>query len=145
MTKKSLSVDKQILKSKSKSKRKEQSKPKTTRRLTTNSEHTLVKNFITCGDIEVETPMGRIDLETPKYIVEFKNYKNAKSALGQILIYSHFVNKEKVIVLFGKGLATWTKYKLFERLCIKYNVTVYKLCYTRQYKELKTKLDNNLL
>ena len=145
MTKKSLSVDKQILKSKSRSKRKKQSKPKTTRRLTTNSEHTLVKNFITCGAIEVETPMGRIDLETSKYIVEFKNYKNAKAALGQILIYSHFVNKEKVIVLFGKGLATWTKYKLFERLCIKYNVTVYKLCYTRQYKELKTKLDNNLL
>lgn len=135
----------QILKSKTKSKRKKQSNPKTTRRLTSNSEHTVVKNFMDCGEVEIETPLGRIDLETSKYIVEFKNYRNAKGALGQILIYSHFVKKRKIIVLFGKGLATWTKYKLFERLCLKYNVTVYKLCYVNQYKDLKDKLNNNLL
>ena len=144
-TKKQFSVDKQILKSKTKSKRRSQSKVKTTRRLTSNSEHTVVKNFIECGNIEVETPLGRIDLETPNFIVEFKNYKNAKGALGQILIYSHFVNKKKVIVLFGKGLGTWTKYSLFERLCIKYDVTVYKLCYTNQYKDLKDKLNKGKL
>ena len=145
MDKKPLSVAKQILKSKTKSKRKKQSNPKTTRRLTSNSEHTVVKNFMDCGEVEIETPLGRIDLETSKYIVEFKNYRNAKGALGQILIYSHFVKKRKIIVLFGKGLATWTKYKLFERLCLKYNVTVYKLCYVNQYKDLKDKLNNNLL
>ena len=145
MAKKILSVDKQILKSKTAYKRKKQSKPATRRRLTSNSEHTVVKNFIECGRTEVETPMGRVDLETPNYIVEFKNYKSAKGALGQVLIYSHFVKKKKVIVLFGKGLSTWSKYRLFERLCLKYDVVVYKLCYTKQYKDLKNKLNNNLL
>lgn len=145
LAKKQLSVAKLVAQSKSKSKRKKETKPKTRRRLTSNSEHTVVKNFMDCGKVEVETALGRIDLETPYYIVEFKNYKTAKGALGQILIYSHFVKKKKVIVLFGKGLSTWSKYTLFERLCLKYNVTVYKLCYTRQYKDLKNKLNNNLL
>lgn len=145
MVKKLNSVAKQILKSKTAYQRKKQSKPKNTRRLTSNVEHTVVKNFVECGETEVETPMGRVDLETPNYVVEFKNYKSAKGALGQVLIYSHFVKKKKVIVLFGKGLATWTKYKLFERLCLKYDVVVYKLCYTKQYKDLKNKLNNNLL
>lgn len=143
MAKQTLAVDKLILKSKSTTKRK---KTKTTaRRLTSNAEHTVVKNFIDCGNVEVETPLGRVDLETPYYIVEFKNYKTAKGALGQILIYSHFIKKKKLIVLFGKGLSTWSKYPLFERLCIKYNVAVYKLCYVKQYSDLKNKLNNQLL
>ena len=40
------------------------------------------------GEIEVETESGFIDLLTDNEIIEIKNGKNWKSAVGQILIYS---------------------------------------------------------
>jgi len=101
-------------------------------------EKRCVDNFRHLGESEVETPLGYIDLLTDKYIVEFKHYSGAKGALGQVLAYSHFVKrKNKMIVLFGKGLSTWKAYPIFERVCASYNVQVYKLSASVYYQPLK--------
>jgi hypothetical protein len=53
-------------------------------------------------EIEVETESGFIDLLTEKEIIEIKNGKNWKHALGQILIYSlEYPKHAKIIHLFG--------------------------------------------
>ena len=45
--------------------------------------------------IEVETPCGFIDILTDNEIIEIKNGKNWKHAVGQILVYSKFYPKHK--------------------------------------------------
>ena len=52
---------------------------------------------------EVETPAGFIDLETEDKIIEIKEIRNWKHAIGQILSYGIYINKEKWIYLFGEG------------------------------------------
>ena len=42
------------------------------------------------GQREVNTPCGRIDILTKEQIIEVKEYKGWKAALGQILVYSNF-------------------------------------------------------
>jgi len=101
-------------------------------------EKRCVDNFRHLGLSEVETPLGYIDLLTKDYLVEFKLYTGAKGALGQVLAYSHFIKrKHKMIVLFGKGLATWKAYPVFERVCAEYDVQVYKLSASSHYSPLK--------
>jgi hypothetical protein len=107
-------------------------------------EKRCVDNFRDLGTSEVSTPLGFIDLVTDDYIIEFKIYTRAKDALGQILCYNHFIsNKKLLIVLFGKGLATWKAYPIFEKLCSLYNVEVFKLSNVYKYKGLKIKLTSN--
>lgn len=45
---------------------------------------------------------GTTDIETDDAIIEIKNWKNYKGAVGQIISYTHGVNKRKVVYLFGK-------------------------------------------
>ena len=51
-----------------------------------------------CGKIEVETDSGFIDLLTETEIIEIKNGKQWKSAVGQILVYSleYPVHKKRI-------------------------------------------------
>lgn len=53
--------------------------------------------------VEVNTPVGKIDILTDHEIIEIKNVSAWKSAVGQILIYGHYYpNHQKRIHLFGK-------------------------------------------
>ena len=54
------------------------------------------------GDIEVQTPNGRIDIVTSDSIIEVKQVKRWKDALGQIKAYGRFYpTHQKRIHLFG--------------------------------------------
>ncbi len=55
------------------------------------------------GALEVETPVGFIDLLTEEKIIEIKSSKNWKHAIGQVLCYGNFYKeKKKCIYLFGE-------------------------------------------
>ena len=72
------------------------------------------------GEIEVETEDGFIDLLTATEIVEIKNGKNWKHAVGQILIYSmEYPNHKKRIHLFDID-----KDNDIERKCKKYDIKI---------------------
>jgi hypothetical protein len=54
------------------------------------------------GQREVITPCGRIDILTKEQIIEVKEYKGWKAALGQILVYGNFYPEhQKRIHLFN--------------------------------------------
>ena len=62
------------------------------------------------GLTEVATPAGRIDLLTETEIVEVKQVKDWKSAIGQVLAYSGFYPEHhKRVHLFGRHDATLAK------------------------------------
>lgn len=55
------------------------------------------------GTREVITPIGIIDILTDTHIVEVKESKSAKHAIGQVLCYDLYKpGRQKVIALFGK-------------------------------------------
>ena len=106
-------------------------------------EKRVVNYFRHLGKSEVKTPLGRIDLLTDKFLLEFKVYGNAKEALGQVLTYSHYhPRKYKMVVLFGRGLATWKGYNEFVKVAAEYDVHVYKLSASCHYRALLTLLEN---
>lgn len=124
--------------------KKRRNRKKKTRKPKSSRETKIVDYYNELGQREVETPLGFIDLLTDKYLIEFKDFRSAKTALGQVISYSHFIrNKKKLIVLFGKGLHLWKTYIVFERLCAEYNIEVYKLTSPQRYKELYNRLKNN--
>jgi hypothetical protein len=55
------------------------------------------------GTIEYHLPaIGYIDLLTDEYIIELKSRNAWKGALGQLLVYSHFLsNKKLILALFN--------------------------------------------
>jgi hypothetical protein len=76
------------------------------------------------GLIEISTAAGRIDLLTETEIIEIKNIKDWKAALGQILVYSAFyLNHQKRIHLFGSQ-AELEKLHDLEAACLSFNVNV---------------------
>ena len=67
------------------------------------------------GNIEVQTDSGFIDLLTDTEIIEIKNGKKWKQAIGQILIYSsYYPEHTKRIHLFGIKMMT------ILIICVKY-------------------------
>lgn len=73
------------------------------------------------GNIEVLTDVGKIDLLTNTDIIEIKNAKLWKHALGQILAYSiYYPNHKKIIYLFDYD----KKDSNIENCCKIYNVEV---------------------
>ncbi len=77
------------------------------------------------GRIEVDTPVGKIDILTPTELIEVKEIKKWKSALGQVIAYGYFYPRHtKRLHLFGT--ANYTDRTLFfiEAICKKYNVMV---------------------
>ncbi|MGK7955141.1 MAG: hypothetical protein AB4063_07745 [Crocosphaera sp.] len=74
------------------------------------------------GLTEVSTPVGFIDLLTETEIIEVKNIKDWKGALGQILIYSaYYPNHRTRIHLFGENL---DKLPDIESACLAFNVSI---------------------
>lgn len=80
------------------------------------------------GKIEVSTPLGNIDLLTDNgYLYEFKHYRGFKEALGQVLVYSRFVEtKKKFILLFGcpKNYKYLTQWQEMKKVCEDYGITL---------------------
>jgi len=77
-----------------------------------------------CGEIEVSTSMGRVDVLTDDEIIEVKRASYWKHALGQVLAYSMgtgMTKKRKRVHLFGGH-----EKDLFDavRVCSKYDVRV---------------------
>ncbi|QTA86214.1 KilA-N domain-containing protein [Desulfonema magnum] len=72
---------------------------------------------------EVKTDAGYVDIVTPKQIIEVKNAKDWKGALGQVLAYSvFFENKSSRIHLFGnKNKELWT---VIRDVCGRFDVMV---------------------
>lgn len=55
------------------------------------------------GRTEIQVPAGRIDVLTDTHIIEVKEYKNWKSAIGQVHSYSvSYPGRKKAIHLFGE-------------------------------------------
>lgn len=68
------------------------------------------------GQIEVSTPAGVIDLLTCSEIIEIKNVKNWKSAMGQVLAYGfYYPSHQKVICLFGYAHSSFKE--MVEKIC----------------------------
>ena len=75
------------------------------------------------GDIEVETDVGFIDLLTNTNVIEIKDVKNWKHAVGQILMYSlDYPNHFKRIHLFN--VKNIEDIKQIENKCKIYGITV---------------------
>ena len=62
------------------------------------------------GECEVKTPVGYIDVLTPKVLYEVKEVGGWKGALGQVLAYGHYYPNHKLkLYLYGEAS---TKQKL---------------------------------
>jgi hypothetical protein len=71
---------------------------------------------------EVVTPCGRIDILTKTEIIEVKEYKGWKAALGQILVYANFYPEhQKRIHLFNISKNT-TELDIIKEIYNKYNI-----------------------
>lgn len=76
------------------------------------------------GEREVWTPVGYIDLLTKRILIEVKNSKNWKAALGQVLVYGqHYPKRKKRIHLFGK-LPRLTSLETVRKYCRNLQVEV---------------------
>jgi hypothetical protein len=72
---------------------------------------------------EVVTPSGRIDILTPSKIIEVKNVRQYKHAIGQVISYSYYYpNHQRCIHLFGK--VSLKQRILIEKECQLANVKV---------------------
>ena len=72
----------------------------------------------------VKCKFGESDIETDTEVIEIKNFNQYKSALGQILAYSHGKNKIRIIYFFGD------KPKNISDICLlfqEYNINVYHI------------------
>ncbi len=75
------------------------------------------------GLVEVETPVGYIDLLTDNIIMEIKTYTNWKHAIGQVLSYSTFYSdRNKYIYLFDRPDGSDDTF--IKEVCDKYQITV---------------------
>lgn len=75
------------------------------------------------GRKEVKTPLGRIDLLTDSQIIEIKFFKNWKSALGQVLVYSKFYpSHQKRLFLFERKVPKHLN--LIKDACADYDILV---------------------
>jgi len=65
---------------------------------------------------EVPTKTGKIDILTPSRVIEVKNVKNYKHAIGQVLSYGcYYPRRERWVYLFGS--VSWEQRCLIEREC----------------------------
>lgn len=74
------------------------------------------------GKIEVSTPAGKIDVLTETHVIEVKDYKGWKSAIGQVQAYSEsYPKRQKAIYLIGK---TPNNLKQILKTCKRLNIEV---------------------
>lgn len=73
------------------------------------------------GQKEVVTPAGKIDILTPDRVIEIKNVKNWKEAIGQIIVYSDYYPSHQRVVYFFGTVHTASK-DLIQKHCAKLNI-----------------------
>jgi hypothetical protein len=74
--------------------------------------------------IEVQTPVGLIDILCSEAIIEVKRARNWKQALGQVLAYSNYYpSHSRVLHLFGRE-SDATKLSLAASVCQHYGVVL---------------------
>lgn len=78
------------------------------------------------GLAEVTTPVGRIDLLTNTEVIEVKNVKDWKAAMGQVVAYSaYFPNHQKRLHLFyGKTSKPSTELGEAYRICSELGIVI---------------------
>lgn len=65
-------------------------------------EHKIMLAKMVGGAVEVQTPVGLIDVLSDTCVWEVKQYKKWKSALGQVLAYGYFYpSRGKGVYLYG--------------------------------------------
>ena len=75
------------------------------------------------GKCEVITPAGKIDLLTKTELIEIKEAKNWKDALGKVIAYGcYYPSHNKVTYLFGA--CHWDFQQIVQDVCSKNNVKV---------------------
>lgn len=75
------------------------------------------------GNREVRTLAGNIDVLASSQIIEVKEIKFWKAALGQVLVYGHYYpSHQKRIHLYGETQESFLK--MINSHCAKFNVTV---------------------
>jgi hypothetical protein len=75
------------------------------------------------GQAEVITPAGIIDLLTDSEIIEVKQIKSWKAALGQVLVYAlYYPSHSKRLHLYGD--VSESGLRMIEAHCGKFNVFV---------------------
>lgn len=75
------------------------------------------------GKREVRTLAGNIDVLTSSQIIEVKEIKSWKEALGQVLVYGHYYpSHQKRIHLYGETQESFLE--MINSHCAKFNVTV---------------------
>ncbi len=72
---------------------------------------------------EVQTEAGSVDILTPTHIIEVKNAREWKAALGQVLVYSgYFEDKKLRIHLFGN--TNKESSAIIIKTCKRFDITV---------------------
>ncbi|MEO0966766.1 MAG: hypothetical protein AAFX80_00185 [Cyanobacteria bacterium J06639_18] len=75
------------------------------------------------GEIEVSTPVGRIDILQSDSLIEAKVGLNWKHGVGQLLIYSqHFSDRQLILLLIGKNCKDYAG--LAQPYCERLNIKV---------------------
>ena len=70
-------------------------------------QHQKVLAQMTGGKMEVQTPVGRVDIVSDQYVIEVKSVENWKGAIGQASVYCQcFPGLKPVVALFGKTSKT---------------------------------------
>ncbi len=75
------------------------------------------------GDMEVKTPVGNIDVLTSTQIIEIKDAKSWKCALGQVIAYGHYYPSHKKRIHFFNKEYSQSK-SIIEDICKKQDVIV---------------------
>jgi len=75
------------------------------------------------GNVEVDTPAGKIDLLTPSEVIEVKALKSWKTAIGQVIVYGrYYPHHQKRIHLFGK--AGYSVLEVIDEHCGRLGITL---------------------
>ena len=64
-----------------------------------------LSNLFTDSQLEVDTPVGKCDVVTKDYVVEVKEARGWKAAIGQAQAYAFYLKKKPAIYLFGGSIS----------------------------------------
>lgn len=75
------------------------------------------------GEVEITTPVGRIDILTKKEIIEIKTAKDWKEGIGQLMVYSlYYPMHQRRLHLFGSVDESYRR--MIRDHCFKFGIRV---------------------
>ena len=84
---------------------------------------------------------GVTDIETDDSVIEIKEWKNYKSVIGQIMSYTVFNNKKRIVYCFGDRPS---KMADIVRLFEKYDIELYHIYTTQEGNVIEVKLTRDI-